>query len=439
MPRRELQDGHGYYLISYTEYGAERRDDPDGLMSDVITKAVASGDYTDVLISSHGWKGDVPAAADQYDRWFGALLAVTHDMNGVTQRRSNFKPLLVGLHWPSLPFGDEELGGGSFGPVKGAFPDIVEVYAQRLGDTPEVRAQLEIIADAARKQAGVLMLPDEVAEAYRALDAELGLGSGDLDAPPDADRNGFDPDAAFASARNAPFGGFSLGGLLAPLRQLSYWTMKKRARMVGEGGFHELVSRLMEAHSADAVEPPRFHLMGHSFGCIVVTSTICGPGARGHLPRKVDSLLLVQGAVSLWAYCPAIELANNKPGYFAPLIANGHVSGPVVVTHSSFDTAVGRIYPIASKLRGSADFAPAKLPKFGAIGAFGAQGLAVDVMVNSGPLKAVDQTYDLAKGKLHNFDGSNFICHGGGFSGAHNDIDGPEVAHLWWEAMRSAE
>lgn len=439
MAWRELQEGHGYYLISYDKYGGERGDDEDELMSDVIADAIASGEYSDVMISSHGWKGDIPAAADQYDRWFGALLAQADDRSAAVLRRPGFKPLLVGLHWPSLPFGDEELGGGSFGPAKGAALDLVEVYAQRLGDTPEVRAQLEIIAEAARTQASALLLPDDVSEAYRALDAELGLGSGDLDAPPDADRNGFDPDAAFAAARIAPFGGFSLGGLLAPLRQLSYWTMKKRARMLGEGAFHELVARLMTAHPTGMAEPPRFHLMGHSFGCIVVTSTICGPGALGQLPRKVDSLLLVQGAVSLWAYCPAIALAGNRPGYFAPLMAKGHVAGPVLVTRSLHDTAVGKIYPIASKLRGAADFLSTKLPKFGAIGAFGARGLAADVTIDGGPMLAKDQPYALTKGRLHNFDCSNFICHGGGFSGAHNDIAGPEVAHLWWESMRGAE
>ena len=28
------------------------------------------------------------------------------------RRGGAFRPLLIGLHWPSLPFGDEELSGG---------------------------------------------------------------------------------------------------------------------------------------------------------------------------------------------------------------------------------------------------------------------------------------------------------------------------------------
>lgn len=439
MPRHQLSDGREYFLISYNEYSGERGDDSDGLMSDAIAAALATGEYTDVLISSHGWKGDIPAAKDQFDRWFGALLGRTDDSDAAMGRRPGFKPLLVGLHWPSLPFGDEELGGESFGVVGTVPLDLVELYAQRLGDTAQVRAQLQVITDAAKDQAGAIVLPDEVKAAYLALNAELGLGNGDLDGPPDADRNVFDPQAAFVAARMAPFGGFSLGGLLAPLRQLSYWTMKRRARMLGENAFHELVSRLMAIQPAVLAQPPRFHLMGHSFGCIVVSSTICGPGAREPLPRKVSSLFMVQGALSLWSYCPAIALAGGKPGYFAALMAEGYVSGPVVVTRSSHDTAVGKIYPIASKLRGSVDFAPANFPKFGAIGAFGAQGLGADIVVDAGPMLSADQLYALAKGKLHNVDGSTFISRGEGFSGAHNDIDGPEVAHLWWEAIRCAD
>ena len=43
--------------------------------------------------------------------------------------------------------------------------------------------------------------------------------------------------------------------------------------------------------------------MGHSFGCIVASATVAGPAAQRVLPRPVDSLFLVQGALSLWAYC----------------------------------------------------------------------------------------------------------------------------------------
>ncbi|SFG11700.1 hypothetical protein SAMN05518801_107214 [Novosphingobium sp. CF614] len=443
MSYRELGPGAGYYLIAFDKDGNERQDDPDGLMSARLIDALGSGTYTDVFLASHGWKGDVPAAIDQYDRWFGALLALGDDLAAAKARRAGFKPLLIGLHWPSLPFGDEEFGDGAFAAADLPAIDLVESYVQKLGDTPEIRECLTIIADAVKNQAGALQLSPEVAQAYLRLNDALGLGSGDLDSPPDADRASFDPDEALGTARAASFGiGNVLGNLpLLILRQLSFWAMKKRGRMIGETAFHPLLRKLMDAGAA----PPdhtRFHLMGHSFGCVAISSMICGPQGKGRLPRGVDSVMLVQGALSLWSYSPAIALAGGKPGYYALLLDGGRVAGPLAVTRSIHDTAVGKLYPLASKVKGSVDFAPKTLPRFGGLGAFGAQGLAPDQAGGQtgpeGAIGTIAASYVFERGKLHNLDGSSVIRKGGGLSGAHNDIDGPEVAHLWWELARNA-
>src|SRR5262249_3970934 len=101
------------------------------------------------------------------------------------------------------------------------------------------------------------------------------------------------------------------GSLLSPLRQLSFWKMKDRGRQIGEAGVHRLL-RQLQAARADA----RFHLMGHSFGCIVVSAAVAGPEDGAGLARPVDSLVLVQGAMSLWSYCSEIALAGRRPGYF---------------------------------------------------------------------------------------------------------------------------
>src|SRR5208282_3334999 len=98
-----------------------------------------------------------------------------------------------------------------------------------------------------------------VRQAYLDLNHSLGLSSGGLGAPPDADREAFDPDESFEAANeeSASFGGgVNLGGLLGPLRQLSYWTMKKRARAIGEGGMHEFLNELQTATSQNM----RIHL-----------------------------------------------------------------------------------------------------------------------------------------------------------------------------------
>ncbi|MGT2490909.1 hypothetical protein ACU4GD_11250 [Cupriavidus basilensis] len=218
-----------------------------------------------------------------------------------------------------------------------------------------------------------------------------------------------------------------LGGLLAPLRQLSFWNMKKRAQTVGENGVHPLVNRI-----SDALPAARIHLMGHSFGAVVMSAALGGPGGTAALRRPVASCVLVQGAMSLWAYAPDIPVRPGTVGYCHQVLPDGKVSGPLVVTRSRHDTAVGSLYPWAAGVAGQVAFEPAQAyPAFGAIGAFGIQGIdgATDA-----PLQPYDGRYTMTGGKVLNIEASEYICRKSGVSGAHNDIGGPEVAHLIWQA-----
>jgi hypothetical protein len=176
--------------------------------------------------------------------------------------------------------------------------------------------------------------------------------------------------------------------------------------------------------------------MGHSFGTIVVSSMVGGPAGRGALPRPIDTLALVQGAVSLWCYAAEIPFRGAGVGYFNPILTDAKIRGPVVTTRSVYDDAVGTFYPLASRVSGSASFAAA-LPEFGAIGAYGIQGLPDSVRSDLRMLPA-NGVYDFTKGKIFNLDGSQFICKKDGASGAHSDIAGPEVAHVLWAAAFAA-
>lgn len=189
---------------------------------------------------------------------------------------------------------------------------------------------------------------------------------------------------------------------------------------------HSFIAALQQA-----LPSAKFHLMGHSFGCIVVSSILGGPGGKSPLPRTVDSAVLVQGAVSLWAYADSI-LGTGKKGYFNAAIKRGAIRGPLITTSSRHDTAIGVIYPVAAGLSGQVDFA-AVLPRFGGIGAYGLQGLGgVDA------IKMLPQTgdYGFVPGGIYNMESSEFICKRNGASGAHSDIDGPQVAHAIWQAAR---
>src|SRR5687768_2972861 len=102
MPIRTLPGaGLTYHLIAFDAEGRERTDDPAGLMSRRAVDAAANEPTTDVFLLSHGWKGDVPSAIDQYDRWIGTMAQATADIERMRQARPGFRPLIIGLHWPS--------------------------------------------------------------------------------------------------------------------------------------------------------------------------------------------------------------------------------------------------------------------------------------------------------------------------------------------------
>ena len=192
---------------------------------------------------------------------------------------------------------------------------------------------------------------------------------------------------------------------------------------------HRFVADLMRA-----APQARVHLMGHSFGCIVVSSIVGGREARQALPRQVDSVALIQGAVSLWAF--GDSSAGSRPeGLLQPMGAAPGRSRPGRCL--AVDSRPGRRH-CCTRGRRRCRFptdrsAPTKTicRCYGAIGAFGIRGLP-DVV----SLDMLDKTgaYRFQAGKVYNLQASRFIAKGGGASGAHSDIDGPEVAHALWQA-----
>ncbi|HEV7993532.1 MAG TPA: hypothetical protein VGP25_17020 [Gemmatimonadaceae bacterium] len=449
--------GKQYYLVSFDENGNERPESDGTLLSDVIRNRLADPNekITDVFLASHGWKGDVPAAIEQNDRWMGEMVR-SADRDAMLKAHPDFKALNIGLHWPSLPFGDENLPKAGPAPVLGADSGLdaeVDRFAAVLADTPKARAAIRTILEANGRDSGKnAELPDAVREAYKRVFAEAKLtqGGADLGAPPGDDHPKLDAESMYeatrksesdaAAAERKTSGEVVLGGgglfdklkglVVSPLQQASFWKMKNRARAIGEGGIHTLLDSLMRA----AGENVHFHLMGHSFGCIVVSAAVAGPPGKPTLPRGVDTLFLVQGALSLWSYCSDIPFAKGTSGYFRRTIDKGLVRGPIVTTRSRFDNAVGKLYPPAADLANEVILAAEeKLPKYGGIGTFGVQGLGAAAI--DGPMQAADFDYGFEPKGVYNLEASGIIKDGGGFSGAHSDIAHPEVAHVMWQAV----
>ena len=149
MPKRKLPTNESYCLICFDRDGRERTDDPDGKMSDVIHRELTTRPVSDVFFFCHGWKGDVPAAIAQYDRWIACFAQSETDRERMRARRPGFEPLYIGVHWPSLPWGEEDLASASFalGGTDEVDPlqQIVDEYSTRLGDTPSARSAVRTI------------------------------------------------------------------------------------------------------------------------------------------------------------------------------------------------------------------------------------------------------------------------------------------------------
>jgi hypothetical protein len=428
MPFQKIPTlGVEYALIHFDDRGRERTDDPEGgVFSRALLDKARREKPSHVFLFSHGWKGDIPSAIDQYNRWIGAMWKLAADRLAMGP---DFRPLFIGLHWPSQPWGEEGFAAQSFGtraaPATGA---LLEAAVEHFGGGDDVRAPLEVIFRAFEQNPAARIVPDEVVAAYAALANAVGFSAGEGGSgAPDEDGAPLDPQAAVRAERLAS-AGESFGtastiknGILSGLRQVSFWLMKHRARTVGEQGMHAFVNDLQRACDTN------IHLMGHSFGCIVVSSILGGPGGNSALARPVNSAVLVQGAMSLWSYADDIP-DSDKPGYFRQVLARRAVSGPIVTTQSVNDRAVGLAFPAAVGLVGEVDFA-AHLPKFGGIGAWGIQGTTIaearDMLDERGE-------YRFAPGRIYNLNGSRFIPD-------HSGIDGPEVAHTLWQAVGAAK
>jgi hypothetical protein len=425
MPIRPIFDSNeNYYLIVFDRDGREVKEGGN-LLSARIT--ADHPEATDVFVFMHGWMGDFPAAIDQYDRWIKAMAMLPADRaEMVVNRPDGFRPVWIGLHWPSLPWGDEHTATvASF--AAGALDVVVDDYLEKFGGDKALSNPLRTIVGHAQVDPQPYQMPVDVKAAYDDLNAIIGLAADGVNAPPDADRKAFDAAEQYETMKAIPnFGGGIAGTLLSPLRTLSFWAMKKRAKTVGEIGFHPLLIGL-----SNDLKDARFHLMGHSFGCIASSAAICG--RSGSQPFKASSLALVQGALSLWSYSAKMPLPQGGRGYFADVLTGKHVTGPIFTTRSEHDRAVGFFYPIAAGVAGQVAYeVPVELPEYGGVGSFGAQGIAdrADDMA----MLASDASYQMKAGRVLNLEASQFIKLGGGMSGAHSDIAGAEVAHAVWSA-----
>ena len=212
---------------------------------------------TDCFVFCPGWLDD-PAETNQQAARFFALLE-----NAMRPLGDRTSPLWVALHWPSRPFGRDTRDGLNEGLWPELSRHLLRMSRSRLGIFTRLLMDLCGLE--------VPLSPEEACEL-------------------DGLRRRLDEARPFDATR------------LANLNALRFWVMKRRAGDVGERFGREHWAPFWGAQAGDR---HRLHLIGHSFGATLLTSSVLG----GICPQ---SLTLLLGAFSAFALRPRF------PAWLAP-------------------------------------------------------------------------------------------------------------------------
>lgn len=398
-----------------------------------VEKLLAEKRPTDVIVVAHGWNNTRGQARDLYERLVDSIVAVRPRVEGASDRRF----AVVGVLWPSIQWSEPENDGAGAG-VADDLAVLEADIAQRIED-PAIRArllelapQLEASSEAQEEFLELLRetLPasskgedaagfEALKEAPAAEVIEAAKGGSESDAAPAAAGGAASIDPAGLAPLEDGGGAGFFDSILGAARNLvnvaTYYTMKERAGVVGRKGVADLLARI-HADSPAA----RLHLVGHSFGGRAMTAATVATSA------PVASLSLLQAAYSHFALAEDWD-GTGKKGLFAK--APAKVRGPIIVTHTRNDKAVGLAYPIASRLAKQigVGLGDANDP-YGGIGRNGALKTRGGVTAT---LLDVGGTYDFAGHDVWSLNADTFVSD-------HGDVTGKQVAYAVLSAVVSA-
>jgi hypothetical protein len=399
---------------------------------------IKTGRISDLLVITHGWNNDMAEAGLLYRELLDIMrqLLVGKGIGGLDHR--TFAVLAV--LWPSKKFAEKELipsGAAGLGSavtitfLQQELEKLKQVFdgAEQKGTLDQAKTLLPKIEDspqARQKFADLLRSlvsrqtddPQDAETQFYKLNGNEVMERLSKPVPLEIPKStGIIAGASqLGSGRTRARGGPAgfLSGLRSAARNLlnlvTYYEMKERAATVGRNGVNQVLRTLREEHPTLKV-----HLIGHSFGGRLVTASADGPD---HLPPvKADSMTLLQAAFSHHGFAERYDNAND--GFFRKVVTEKKVSGPIVITFTQNDKAVGLAYPIASLIAGQQAAALGdKHSVYGGIGRNGAQKTPEGIEL---PLLPVGKSYEFERGKLYSLNGDLSIL-------GHSDICKGEVA-----------
>jgi len=415
-----------YYIVPY---------DADGNCEGPKTREhllANAAQYSDVFLFSHGWNNDWSAATQRYESFIDGMRKL-RQTNRLTMP-TGFKPLLVGIFWPSqaLEWFESETGpqiaagnpaaeDARTGALRATIADIAAQLPQAQRARFYELAQSQRLKDAEAREfaamlAALVSADDEGARAD-APDAQDLLVAASSMSDEEEDYDAVGTVGAGTAAAGAPQAAIGVGdvlGVLDPrniLKPFTVWKMKDRAGKVGAFGVSKLLTELLQRSEA------RVHLLGHSYGCKVVMTAACYPDA---LSRNVESALLLQPAVSQYVFSRNVP-KRNVPGGFARALTR--FNQPILSTFSSRDVPLTTVFHRAVRRKddlGELQFAGDQSPSpYGALGGFGPQATEARIVDIQAPVKR----YDLAGAERVIGLRSSAVIKG------HGDINHPET---WW-------
>jgi hypothetical protein len=429
-----------YFEVQFTKDGAIS--DPKEVQRAVDRLAAAK--VTDLCAFSHGWNNDMDEARQLYRAFFKSARQVID--SGNIPKLKGRKFAVLGILWPSKKFADEDLiASGAASLAEGvsdeAVKEQIDVLTEAL-DSAEARKKTKeikrLVADLENDpekqdlfvQQVRKLLPRPAAdeevpsqffalsgsEIFEKLKVPLGMP------PPVGDGGGA------AGVEDSPSGdaaglGSLLGGIKAAASQVlnyaTYYVMKERAGTVGSIGVANVIGQIL------AKSPKlKVHLIGHSFGGRVVTAAAQALGDED--ATKPATMSLLQAAFSHNGF--ATKFDGKRDGFFRKVITGKKVTGPIIVTHTVNDKAVGLAYPIASKLSGvDASAIGDENDRFGGLGRNGALVKFTPEAIPGKLLKS-GSAYSFGSSKLLNLEATAFIQN-------HGDVAGKEAAAAMLSAV----
>ncbi|MDQ6831715.1 MAG: hypothetical protein M3081_22900 [Gemmatimonadota bacterium] len=413
---------------------------------DAISAAVKASNATDLIVMSHGWNNDMGEARSLYKGLRDHIAAQVPAVPGAAGRTF----VVAGVLWPSKKFAESDLIPGGAAAASDAKADgIIQKQLdtlEKLIDDKKLKADFEKAKKAAAKMdddsvegkkaqqefvAIVLShLPKELADhgtephadAMKKFDKTKlldTLGRPTVDAPAPRRGGGASIDNPAPAAAKPHGGAAGLGdmfggikaGAMNLLNFVTYYQMKNRAGDIGRGGASAAL-RTIKAAAPNI----RIHLVGHSFGGRLVTAIALGPDGQGAL--GVESMSLLQAAYS--HYGLGAKQDGIADGFFRKVVTEKRVSGPVIITHTRNDKAVGTAYAMASRVARQVGAALGDASdQYGGMGSNGAQHTPESVEET---LHVPGTAYPFAGGKVYNLLADKFVS-------GHSDITNDPVAY----------